>query len=310
MEEEEAFIESQPEPWEWWTMLAVCLLGLLVITYAVAFMGLGAVSLYAHGLGIPALGLLTVPLMFMGLLRTVFRPPAIRRSRTIAFGALIIVGFLGNTHLFPAPTSTADWKSQHTYRLPVNGEWVTLAGGNDMDTNYHSTTAAYRWGYDFGKLQDGKKFKLDGGKVEDYFAFGQPVVAPVDGKVIAVETGLSDGAPGQQDTAALGNFIIIEVEPDEFVFLAHLKSDSVAVRVGELVKSGQVIAAVGNSGRTIEPHLHMHLQNTAEFPFAESLPLRFSNYLANGKPVKLGMPAGSQDWDAPDGDLVTQEPVQ
>jgi len=300
----------QPEPWEWWTLLSVSLLGLLLITYAIAFLRLGTISLYAHGLGIPAMGVLTVPLMFMGLLRTIFRPPAIRRSRTIAFVALIIVGFLGNTPLFPAPTSTADWKSTHSYRLPMDGEWVTLAGGSDMDTNYHSTTAAYRWGYDFGKVQDGKKFKLDGGRAEDYFAFGQPVLAPVEGKIKAVETGLSDNVPGQYESAALGNFIMIEVEPDEYLFLAHLKSDSVTVRLGEVVKKGQVIAAVGNSGRTLEPHLHVHLQNTAEFPFSESLPLRFSNYSANGKHVDLGMPLGSLIWDAPEGERVAQEPVQ
>lgn len=311
MEEQDApNTKKQPEAWEWWTLISLSLLGLLVITYAIAFLRLGTLSLYAHGLGIPAMGILTVPLMFMGLLRTIFRPPSIRRSRTIAFISLIVVGFLGNTPLFPAPVSTADWTSTHAYRLPMNGDWVTLAGGDTMATNYHSTTAAYRWGYDFTKLQDGKKFKLDGGKNEDYFAFGQPVVAPVAGKVIALETGLSDNVPGQHDAAALGNFILIEAGPNEYAYLAHLKSDSVAVRMGEVVKRGQVIAAVGNSGRSVEPHLHIHLQNTAEFPFSESLPLRFSNYIANGKPVELGMPVGSENWDAPDGESVAQEPVQ
>ena len=43
----------------------------------------------------------------------------------------------------------------------------------------------------------------------------------------------------------------------------HLMHHSVRVTVGDLVRLGQPIARVGNSGNTTEPHLHLQAQNSA-----------------------------------------------
>lgn len=37
-----------------------------------------------------------------------------------------------------------------------------------------------------------------------------------------------------------------------------MRQGSVAVREGDAVTTGQLIGAVGNSGNTTEPHLHIH----------------------------------------------------
>jgi len=57
-----------------------------------------------------------------------------------------------------------------------------------------------------------------------------------------------------------------------------------------------VIGRVGNSGRTSEPHIHIHLQDSPRFALSgvTSLPLFFVDYLADGQPVARGMPPGSQ----------------
>ena len=67
-------------------------------------------------------------------------------------------------------------------------------------------------------------------------------------------------------------------------YLAHMQRNSVRVAVGDVVKPGDVLGLVGNSGNTSEPHLHIHVQNVADFfdPNAVGLPLEFENYLANG----------------------------
>jgi len=44
--------------------------------------------------------------------------------------------------------------------------------------------------------------------------------------------------------------------------LGHLKQGSVTVKVGDVVWRGQPLAAVGNSGHTNEPHLHLQVQDT------------------------------------------------
>lgn len=301
---------DMPDTWEWWALGSVSLGILMVLTFAVAYAGLGVPSLYAHGLAIPALGFLTVPLMFVGLLRTFFRPPAVRRTRSIAFACLIVAGILGNKPIFPAPVSTGATPLTGTYRLPFDGEWVTLTGGEDLDHNIHATTSALRWSYDFTRVVDGKRFQLDGAKNEDFFVFGQPVVSPVSGEVVAVETGLSDNPPGQFDAALLGNHVVIKVTDTEFVFLGHLKQNSATVRVGEKVTAGQPIAAVGNSGRSIEPHLHIHAQNSQAFPFSEGLRLTFANAHVNGAAVPAAMPRGGEQWSPEGADRVSQNPVQ
>jgi murein DD-endopeptidase MepM/ murein hydrolase activator NlpD len=59
--------------------------------------------------------------------------------------------------------------------------------------------------------------------------------------------------------------------------MAHLQSGSVAVAEGDNIQSGDRIGAVGNSGNTAEPHLHIHAQRagTADAPLSgEPLPIR------------------------------------
>jgi murein DD-endopeptidase MepM/ murein hydrolase activator NlpD len=44
-----------------------------------------------------------------------------------------------------------------------------------------------------------------------------------------------------------------------YVLMAH-RQGSVTVQVGDVVRRGQPLAAVGNSGHTNEPHLHLQVQ--------------------------------------------------
>lgn len=298
-------MKTQDEGWEMWAKLGVGLLGLQVLAYAVAYMRLGEPSIYAHSVVISLLGVLTIPLTFWGLIRALFRPPVLRLSRTIAFVCLLVVGLLGNSPVLKAPVSTADWESEHDYVLPFDGQWVTLAGGDDRSTNYHVTTMAHRWGYDFAPVVDGNRFEGDGSALEDHHCYGAEVVAPVDGQVVEVRDGHQDNAPGDYDpNNILGNYVIIEAGPDEYLFMGHMRESSIAVSSDQSIAAGDPVGECGNSGRTNTPHLHVHLQNSAEFPLAESLPLRFTDYLADGEPVDEGMPVGSEDYESADGQVV------
>ena len=62
--------------------------------------------------------------------------------------------------------------------------------------------------------------------------------------------------------SALGNAVFVQHREDEVSVLAHLKLDSIKVKVGDNVARGQLIGLCGNSGNSSEPHLHYHLQNT------------------------------------------------
>ncbi len=129
-------------------------------------------------------------------------------------------------------------------------------------------------------------------------AFGRPIVAPADAVVAAVvaETvdGLPDNTPGETDAKhPAGNHVTLDFGNGEFGLLAHFRGGSVAVKTGDHVSRGQVLAACGNSGNTSQPHLHFHLQNTARLDACgtpEGLPAFFVDYAADGKPVARGEP--------------------
>lgn len=75
-----------------------------------------------------------------------------------------------------------------------------------------------------------------------------------------------------------GNFIMIKVN-GYYVLLCHLMAGSLAVNKGEVVAVGQPIARAGNSGSSIQPHLHIQvMKNSDYFPLFKSLlPFRISN---------------------------------
>jgi len=72
---------------------------------------------------------------------------------------------------------------------------------------------------------------------------GTPIVAPADG-IVAVAT----------RKGGFGNFIIIKHKLGYITRYGHLQKFN--VRRGQLVKRGQVIGFVGNTGKSRGPHLH------------------------------------------------------
>lgn len=76
---------------------------------------------------------------------------------------------------------------------------------------------------------------------------GQPVSASTDGVVLWVEDSFG---PGACSTAydSRGNVIVIQADIDVHLVYLHLGQGSAVVRVGDVVRQGQVIASAGNSG--------------------------------------------------------------
>lgn len=282
--------------WELWAKLGMGLLLVQALAFGMAFLRLGQPSVYAWAIVIPMMGFLTFPFSFWGLIRSIFQPPLFRRSRMFGFLALIVVGILGNSPIFPAPVSTMTWESEHRYELPFDGEWATLAGGMEKATNHHVVSPSHRFAYSFVPVVDGKRYEGRGEALEDHYCYGRPVYAPVDGVAIQVVGGEEDHEPGSYDPSqVLGNHVVLKVDEGEYLFVAHMKRGSLKVKAGDEVARGDQIGECGNSGRSFTPHVHVHLQNKRAFPIAEGLPLRFSDYVGDGEPVAKGMPRGSED---------------
>jgi murein DD-endopeptidase MepM/ murein hydrolase activator NlpD len=57
-----------------------------------------------------------------------------------------------------------------------------------------------------------------------------------------------------------------------------LRKGSIKVQPGDKVKSGDPIAVVGNSGNTIQPHLHFQIMKENSLLTSLPLPFIFSTY--------------------------------
>jgi hypothetical protein len=206
-----------------------------------------------------------------------------------------VTGFFVRPQQTEAETSHLDYKTKTTLRLPFEGEWYVFWGGRTIDQNYHTAYPDQRFAYDILMMKDGSSHTGDGTKNEQYHCFGQPVLAPGDGKVVSVANDVEDNVPGEMNPKqALGNHVIIDHGNGEFSFLAHFRMGTVTVAVDDEVKAGQKLGETGNSGNTSEAHIHFHLQTTAVFGGGEGLPAPFHDYMADGKKVELGEPVKGQ----------------
>jgi hypothetical protein len=154
------------------------------------------------------------------------------------------------------------------YRLPFQGRWFIVQGGDTPNVNQHMSVPAQRFGIDFAKVGGPSQRELVAGtpsKIEDFFSWGEPVLAPVEGEVISVVDSLPDNPLGVKDPQhPAGNHVVIRATADRFVFLAHLQRGTVSVKAGQQIKRGQPLGLCGNSGNSDFPHIHMHVQDKPE----------------------------------------------
>jgi murein DD-endopeptidase MepM/ murein hydrolase activator NlpD len=189
----------------------------------------------------------------------------------------------------------AGYKDKNKYKLPFGGQWLVDQGGHTVFQNAYMQAEEQRFGLDFTPLKDNRPFGGDGSKNEDYYCFGQPILAPADGLVIRVENDYADNTPGKpSNDFPHGNQVLISHGNGEFSRIDHLKQNSIKPKKGDKVKQGDQIAECGNSGSSPAPHVHFQLQNTSGIPLPEPLPAQFVDYTADGKPVAVGEPIRGQ----------------
>jgi hypothetical protein len=195
----------------------------------------------------------------------------------------------------PAPSEHLEHRTRADLRLPFDGEFFVVWGGRTVEQNYHAAHPNQRFAYDLLVVRDGSTHTGDGGRNEDYHCFGQPLLAPADGRVVLAVDGIADNVPGRMNAPQVaGNHVIVDHGTGEHSVLAHLRNGSVSVRSGDRVTRGQRLGECGNSGNSSEPHLHYQLQDGPEMGPSAGLPAQFTGYLADGQPVDRGEPVRGQ----------------
>jgi murein DD-endopeptidase MepM/ murein hydrolase activator NlpD len=140
----------------------------------------------------------------------------------------------------------------------------------------------------------------------DWNGYGADVLAVADGIVAAALDDIADTAPGTAAPAGIenesGNYVALALGRERFVFYEHLQRGSIAVKAGERVKRGQVIARLGNSGSSsMGPHLHFHVSDASSPIAAEGLPFVFDRFEQLGAFRSIEALVSGEPWLADSG---------
>ncbi|MFC4314265.1 M23 family metallopeptidase [Steroidobacter flavus] len=195
------------------------------------------------------------------------------RALAVAKNSLVISAPLSGDH-WVAANGPANASGHRRALIPVDGH----------------AAIAQRFAIDWVQVgKDGKTYRGDPKDNKNYYAFGHDALAVADGVVAAVLDGIPNNVPGIDSRAQPitlanvgGNFVQLDVGGGLYAFYAHLQPGSLRVKVGDKVRSGQVIGLVGNTGNSTEPHLHFHISNSPEPLGAEGFPYALPAFEVQG----------------------------
>ncbi len=199
------------------------------------------------------------------------------------------------------PVAPTAYKPKAQLQLPVAGP-ILVHDGHDFYGHHRRLplldpmAQALKWkrnfmrySYDFVVTDDqGRMFKGDGSRNEDWYGWGKPILAPAGGKVIRAVATIPDNAKGKgpsfgkeqfiaDPSIMWGNHVEIDHGNGEISLMAHMRQGSVTVKVGDTVKAGQKVGEMGFSGDAFLVHLHYDLKNAPGFD-ADALPSPFNNF--------------------------------
>jgi hypothetical protein len=171
-----------------------------------------------------------------------------------------------------------------------------------------------RYAIDWIQLgDDGNSFTGDKHKNSSYHAWDQEIHAVADGEIVEVKDGLPENIPNSDklavqitsDTLA-GNHIIEDLGNGRYAAYAHLRPGTLKVKMGDTVHAGDVLARLGNTGNSSEPHLHFQICDAPSFPDSEGLPFAIDKFTRDD--FKLDHPAkGNSTLSIKSSHLVTHE---
>jgi murein DD-endopeptidase MepM/ murein hydrolase activator NlpD len=226
-------------------------------------------------------------------LSTGVQPPRSLRHRMV---------FIGGT-----PSAGADGATKSTledFQVPVSGDpatvlsapfsggvWVAGDGPAD-DSDHRRSLVAID-----GQVHDAQRFAADWVKVgsngdshhdgtsrnENWWGYGEPILAVADGEVTQVLDGIPENTPRvlpkevTLDNIA-GNYVILRIAPHRYATYAHLQTRSIQVSLHEHVARGAVIARLGNTGQATAPHLHFQVTDGNSVLQSEGVPFVFSKF--------------------------------
>lgn len=225
---------------------------------------------------------------------------------------LVFIGDDGRADTLVTTASPIGSASAVAISSPVRaGPWIALRGPSgtsghrlSLVTLDGAVRVPQRFAVDWAKLgADGRMFHGDSTKVESWNSYGDTVYAVGDGKVVTARDGMNNNTPfaAVPTTAidahdATGNLLVVQLADGRYATFAHLMAGSQRVKLGDVVRDGQPLARVGNSGNTFAPHLHFQLGDAPETLASEGLPFAFKEFELVGRINGIGPLLGGGAW--------------
>ncbi len=219
------------------------------------------------------------------------------------------------------------------FQVPVNQEAVPklsppfrggiwVAGDGPMNNGNHRRSifaidghiySPERFAIDWVKVGPNGDSRHDGStKNENWWGWGEPVLAVADGEITEAVDEFTDNVPKVLPPVTLdnigGNHIILKIAPNAFVTYAHLQRGSIKVRSGGRVHRGDVLALLGNSGNTTGAHLHLQVTDHNSVLESQGVPFVFERLTYLGPGADYPEKQVSEPWSnsIPPGDGVVK----
>jgi hypothetical protein len=174
---------------------------------------------------------------------------------------------------------------------PFNGG-IWLAGDGPVNNSNHRRSifaidghiySPERFAIDWIKVGSNGDSRHDGAaKNENWWGWGEPVLAVAEGDITEVVDEFPDNNPRVLPSVTLdniaGNHVILRITQNRFVTYAHLQRGSIKVRPGDHVHPGDVLALLGNSGNTTGAHLHLQVTDRNSVLQSEGVPFTFVDF--------------------------------
>ncbi|MEI2453746.1 peptidoglycan DD-metalloendopeptidase family protein [Lysobacter firmicutimachus] len=148
----------------------------------------------------------------------------------------------------------------------------------------------------------GRIFRGDPDRTANSLGYGADVLAVADAEVVAARDGVAERATisgHRKNTLDLapGNYLVLALPDGRYATYEHLRPGSLRVRVGERVRRGQTLAALGHTGDSTRPHLHFHVSDGARPLASEGLPFVFERFELLGTYPQIDR-LGREPWQA------------
>ena len=225
--------------------------------------------------------------------------PLISNNWKIIFSILSILGTIGIGIMnFKALAGKINIEENTTnLAFPLqNGHYYISSGGNAgiINNHFRSYPNSQQYAIDINKLNNlgFASQKIWNNTSRYHYIFGEKVYSPCTGEILEIRNNVRDNEyANMQVDHNFGRGNYIEIQCDELVIaLFHLQEGSIEVIPGSQVVKGDYIGKVGNSGFSMEPHLHIQAAQYLNDSTLVGVPVSFDQeWLTRNSTIKKYM---------------------